>query len=305
MTSARAAGAGVGLVIVYTALISAADGITKLMGAGFAAPQLYALSGLMVAGLCLLSNRPKSQRRGLATSQPFAMALRSGATVVAAVSFYYAFALLPFADVFVFIGLMPLIAGLLSGLILRETVRPMAWAALCAGFVGVICLFPEGVASIAVGHVFALSAAVFGTLSMILARYIGRYESNALAQVFYPNLALCLSMAVCLPFVWRPMGVTELGWVAAYALFLFAARWVLVVSLRLLAAYTVTPLMNLQFVWMVLIGAIFFGEMPPAGTYLGVAIVIGSGLVLVWDQFAPQTARVTWRLGWFGMRTDP
>lgn len=303
--SGRVALAGVGLVALYTALISSADGITKLMGSGFAAPQLYALSGLLVVGMCLVSDRHRSQRRGMRTTQPFAMGLRSAATVVAAVSFYYAFAILPFADVFVFIGLMPLIAGMLSGIILREQVRPMAWAALSAGFIGVLCLFPDGMSSISLGHVFALSAAIFGTLSMVLARYIGRAESNALAQVFYPNLALCLTMLVCLPFVWQPMTATDFGWVVAYAVCLFAARWALVVSLRLLRAYTVTPLMNLQFVWMVLIGAVFFEELPPVGTYLGVAIVIGSGLVLVWDQFAPLTVRAPWRSGFFGMRTDP
>jgi drug/metabolite transporter (DMT)-like permease len=59
--------------------------------------------------------------------------------------------------------------------------------------------------------------------------------------------------------------------------------------------------MNLQFVWMVAIGALGFGEVPAAGTWLGVAIVIGSGLFLVWDQFAPQgTPRAGLRL-----RTDP
>ena len=124
-----------------------------------------------------------------------------------------------------------------------------------------------------------------------MARYIGQREDNALAQVFYPNAAIFVAMALALPFVWQPMPLADLGWVAAYAGFLFAARWVVVVALRLLAAYVVTPLMNLQFVWMVLIGAMFFGELPGATTYLGAAIVIASGVFLVWDQFAPFPAR--------------
>ena len=61
----------------------------------------------------------------------------------------------------------------------------------------------------------------------------------------------------------------------------------LVVALRMLAAYAVTPLMNLQFVWMVILGALFFQEYPAPGNWLGVAIVVGTGLFLVWDQFAP------------------
>ncbi|WP_424986300.1 DMT family transporter [Microbulbifer sp. S227A] len=304
----RAAAFGAGLVVLYTALISSADAITKLIAGGYAAPQLFCLSGLFVVTLSALADRHPSQRRGFHSSCPRAMALRCGATVLAAVSFFYAFRYLPFAEVFLFIGLMPILAGLMSGPILGEHVRPAAWAALIAGFIGVMCLFPTGLGAVTIGHGFAMAAALFGTFSMIMARYIGRYEDNSLAQVFYPNLAIFVTMGVALPFVWKPMPVTDLGLVAAYAAFLFGARWLLVVALRLLAAYAVTPLMNLQFVWMVVLGAVIFGEYPASGTYLGVAIVIGSGLFLVWDQFTPDTARgrfsaAPWRQSRF--KTDP
>lgn len=285
------ASVGAGLTLIYTLLISSADAITKLIAGGYGAPQLFALSGLIVVVLCLVANRLSSKPKGLTTCAPRAMAVRSGATVLAAVSFFYAFRLLPFAEVFVFIGLMPILAGLMSALILREHVRPAAWLALGGGFVGVLFLFPQGVATVSWGHVWAFSAALFGTLSMIMARYIGRFESNALAQVLYPNLALFAIMGLALPFVWKPMPVSDLMWVVAYAALLFGARWLLVVALRLLAAHAVTPLMNLQFVWMVVLGVVFFGEYPATGTYFGVSIVIGTGLFLVWDQFAQSPLR--------------
>lgn len=296
----RTATLGAALVVAYTALISSADGITKLIAGGYAAPQLYGLSALIVLGLSVLADRHPSQRRGLITRCPRAMGLRSGATVLAAVCFFYVFRYLPFAEVFVFIGLMPILAGLMSGPILGEHVRPAQWAALAAGFVGVLCLFPDGLGSMSLGHAYAFAAAGFGTFSMVMARFIGRFETNALAQVFYPNLALLATMAVALPFVWVPMPLVDLGWVVAYAALLFGARWLLVVALRLLPAFTATPLMNLQFVWMVAIGFLAFGEVPTPGIYLGVAIVIGSGAFLVWDQALPDTTRGRLRL-----RTDP
>jgi drug/metabolite transporter (DMT)-like permease len=282
---------GVALVLIYTSVITGADAITKLVADGFAAPQLYALSGLIVVALSVVADRLPSQRAGLRTSCPRAMALRSGATVVAAVAFFNAFRDLPFAEVFLFIGLMPILAGVFSAIVLKEDIRPAAWLALAAGFVGVACLFPSGMASVSTGHLWALAAAVFGTFSIVLSRLIGRYETNALAQVFYPNLALGLTMLCALPFVWKPMAAGDLALVAAYATLLFAARWLLVVALRLIAAYVAMPLMNLQFIWMVLIGAIFFGEQLSLSAYLGAAVVIASGIFLVWDQFAPARAK--------------
>jgi len=177
----------------------------------------------------------------------------------------------------------------------------MAWAALVAGFIGVLCLFPSGLMSVSVGHLVAILACLCGTMSMVLARYIGKYETNALAQVFYPNMALGMTMAMALPFVYVAMPVADLLWVVCYAVFLFAARWLLVVSLRLMAAYAVTPLMNLQFVWMVVLGAVFFDEIPAANVYLGVAIVVGSGVFLIYEQLQSKSEPYPWT-NWLKVR---
>ena len=56
------------------------------------------------------------------------------------------------------------------------------------------------------------------------------------------------------------------------------------IALRMMAAYVVAPLLNLQFVWMIAIGIIFFEEVPQAATILGAAIVIASGIFVVWDR---------------------
>lgn len=282
-----AALAGVALTLFYTALIATADGITKLFATSYAAPQLFALSGGVVALLSLAANRREGRWRGVATRCPRAMAVRALATVLGSVAFFYAFRLLPFAEVFLFIALIPLLAALMSGPVLGEPVRPQVWAALGLGTAGVLCLFPGGLGSVNAGHLMALAAVLLGTVSMVASRFIGRRDDNLLAQVFYPNLALMAVMACALPFVWVPMGLADLGWALGYAILLFGARWVLVAALRLLPAYVVTPLMNLQFLWMVVIGAVAFGEWPGAAVWLGAAVVIGAGSWLVWDQARP------------------
>ncbi|MGY9047639.1 hypothetical protein P775_09195 [Puniceibacterium antarcticum] len=280
---------GAALVALYTLMISAADGITKLISQDYAAPQLFALSAAMVLALSWAASHSKRDTGagGLYTRAPRAMALRAGLTVLAAIGFFQAFHLLPFADVFLFIGLMPVIAALLSGPFLGEPLRKEAIAALALGTLGLYCLMPGGLSAAQPGHAWALMAALSGTCSMLCARYIGRFETNALAQVFYPNLAILGVMGAALPFVWRPMSLPDLGWVAAYALFLFGARWISTIALRLLPAYVATALMNLQFVWMVVIGFVAFGEVPDFASMTGVALVITSGLWLVIAQNAP------------------
>jgi len=278
---------GAGLTVVYTALISSADAITKMFAASYAAPQLFALSGAIVALLALVCNRAGPNPRGVATRCPRAMALRSAATVLGAGAFFYAFRLLPFAEVFLFIAMIPLITALLSGPILGEAVRPQAWGAVMLGIVGLLCLAPDGLQALSLGHAVALAAVLLGTISMMASRYIGTRDGNLLAQVFWPNLALAAVSACALPFVWAPMELVDLGWACAYAALLFGARWVLVAAFRALPAYVITPLMNLQFLWMVAIGAAVFGEVPGAAIYLGAALVISAGAWLIYDQAFP------------------
>ena len=293
MIAARISGGvatGVGLTALYTLLISGADGITKMFASSYAAPQLFAISGGIVALLSVMMNRAGANPRGMRTACPGAMAIRTGATVTGAVAFFYAFRLLPFAEVFLFIAMIPLFTALLSGPVLGEQVRPQAWGALLLGFIGILCLFPGGISGIGAGHLVAFAAVMLGTVSMMASRYIGKRDENLLAQVFYPNFGLMIVMALALPFVWTPMGLSDLGWAAVYASVLFFARWVLVAAFRLLPAYVVTPLMNLQFLWMVVIGAAVFGEVPGIAVYLGAAIVISAGAWLIYDQAAPSMA---------------
>lgn len=284
--------AGVALTAGYTALISSADAITKMFAAAYAAPQLFVLSGGIVALLSVLVNRRGAEPRGMRTSCPRAMALRVAATIAGAVAFFHAFRLLPFAEVFLFIAMIPLFTALLSGPFLGEAVRPQAWAALMLGIVGVLCLFPGGFAAIGAGHLVALAAVMLGTVSMMASRYIGKRDDNLLAQVFYPNLGLMAAMACVLPFVYRPMPVGDLAWAVVYAVILFGARWVLVAAFRMLPAYVVTPLMNLQFLWMVAIGALVFGEVPGMTVYIGAGIIITAGAWLIYDQAMPRAPRV-------------
>lgn len=288
--------AGLGLTVLYTLLISGADAITKVFAASYPPPQLFALSGILVAAFCVIADRARrethaTQSTGFRTRCPLAMIIRTVATVLGTLAFFYAFHLLPFAEVFVFIALIPLIAALASGPFLGERVSWRAWAALTLGSLGLASLFPLGIQSIGLGHLAAFAAAFMGAVSMVASRYIGKREDNLLAQVFYPNLALGIVMGLALPFVFLPMSVEHLLWAVIYAALLFGARWVLVGALKLLPAYVVTPLINLQFAWMVGLGIVLFGERPGIEVYTGACLMILAGGWLVWDQVRAGSAR--------------
>ncbi|PIE12352.1 MAG: hypothetical protein CSA70_10100 [Rhodobacterales bacterium] len=283
----RLARGGVALVLLYTVLITGADAIVKTLGQSYSAAQMFAVSGFVVVLLCLVCGRASGEPLTLLTLRPVTpglMALRSGATVVAAVAFFEAFRQLQFAEVFLFVGLMPLISALMAGPVLGERIRMSSWIALGFGGIGMMCLFPQGWSSVGSGHLVALLAAISGTYSMVLARLISRQETRATLQVLYPNLALALVMLPPLFGLWVPMSAAHLGIAVLYGVLLFAARLVLVRALTDVPAHVATSLMKLQFVWMVVIGFALFGEVPGLHVFAGVMLVIGSGLLLVYED---------------------
>ena len=54
-------------------------------------------------------------------------------TVVSATLFFYAMRVLPLAEIFLFVGLMPIMAALLTPFVLKEAADARSWMALIAG----------------------------------------------------------------------------------------------------------------------------------------------------------------------------
>jgi drug/metabolite transporter (DMT)-like permease len=282
-----------GLAIAYTIVNASADAAAKVIAADFAAAQLLAVAGVLVA---LFSVLTALQRRGLEelrTTVPGIMAVRSALTVASATFFFWAFKSLILAEIFVFVGLMPLMAALLTPLCLKETPSARAWVALLVGSFGVVCLFPHGLSTIQTGHIWAFLGSFTGVASIVASRMASQREDKPLALVFYPNLAMGLVMAALLPSVYQPMSVPQLGIVVGYAVLLFVGRYLLVKAVAMAPAYVVTPLMNAQFLWMVILGATVFGEVPGLNVYLGALLVIAACIKLVLDEAKPREVPFT------------
>ncbi|TCL09707.1 EamA-like transporter family protein [Shimia isoporae] len=281
---------GVVLIVAYSAAISAADAITKHVATGYAAPQLFGLSGLLVGGFCFLMSRPA----GVVPKTDYVgvTAARCALGIAGSLAFFLSFRLLPMAEVFLFIALMPILSAALSGKVLGEPVKSGTWAALGLGCVGLLVLFPNGLSDVGSGHVIALAAAVIGSLSLVLARYLSNRGEGALGQVFYPNLSLGIVMCLALPFVWQPMSWADIALVVAYSVALFAARWLCMAALRLLPVHVATMFMSLQFLWAVWLGGHFFDETPVPQVFAGAAIMIAASFVLVWQRIAPRTRQM-------------
>ena len=290
--SSGAAFTGAMLVIIYTVVSASSDAAAKFISGDFSAPQLFALSGGLVSLFVLIGAGRKGNLNEIKTAHPIAIAIRSVATVTSAALFFYAFRALELAEVFVFVGFAPIMAALITPIVLKEKVDAKAWIALIAGFVGILWLFPQGIAGITSGHTIALLASFAGVISMVVARLVSKTENKPLALLFYPHLLMFVTMAAVLPFVFKPMSAFEFGIAAVYSALLFVGRYILVRALALAPTHIVLPVMNVQFLWMVGYGALVFSEAPAMNVYIGAAIVIASCIYLVFNASAAEQKKI-------------
>ncbi|MBA2078026.1 MAG: hypothetical protein BGP10_09965 [Rhodanobacter sp. 68-29] len=188
-----------------------------------------------------------------------------------------AFTLLPMAEVFSMIFLMPIFVTILSVLLLKEHVGWRRWMAVFAGFAGVLVVLRPGFRELGLGHVAAIVCGIAAALSVVALRMAGSAEKRVSlygAGAVGPLVAGGLLM---LPhFVWPDLHQSLL--LAGYGL-LAAFAGVLLMHATLLApANRVAPTQYSQMLWAIAFGYWFFGDHLDWPMLIGIAMILGAGL---------------------------
>ncbi len=196
---------------------------------------------------------------------------------------FYAFSVLPLAEVYAMIFASPLLITLLAIPILGEKVGLHRGGACVVGLIGVMVVLRPGGVEMELGHLAALTAAFTGALASVIMRLIGRDERAAVLML-YPMMANFVLMGMLLPFVYRPMPLADFGLWALMAGLAFLAGMALIEAYRRADAVLVAPMQYSQILWAALYGWLFFDESVDAVTALGAAIIIASGLYIVFRE---------------------
>jgi drug/metabolite transporter (DMT)-like permease len=274
------------------AIFSTHDVLIKYLGGLYSPFQIVFFSSLIsfpfITLLIIRDGKPGTLR----PVHPWWMLLRSLSGVTAAVGAFYAFSVLPLAQVYAILFAAPLLITLLSVPILGETVRLRRGLAVVVGLLGVLVVLRPGSAELGPGHMAALLSAVAGAFNSIVVRKIGQEERPVL-MILYPMLASVGLMAIALPAVYRPMPLIDLGALAIVSVMVLVAMSFLIAAYRRSPAVVVAPMQYSQILWAALYGATLFGEYPDAMTYLGAGIITASGLYILRRESTGNASRHT------------
>jgi drug/metabolite transporter (DMT)-like permease len=217
------------------------------------------------------------------TNRPGAHLVRGVSQTVAQSLLLMAFSLMPLASATAINFSSPLFATLASAIFLKEAVGPARAAALVIGFIGVLIVTNPGAETFQMGALYALANAIlFGTVTAGV-RGMTTTESAETLTV-YQLIMLSVAFGATLPFAFvMPNGLDWL-WLALNGVGNGIAQYWWTRAIHMAPTAAVVPFNYLNLVWAAMLGFAIWGDVPTIGLVIGSAIVVGTGLFLLWSE---------------------
>ena len=271
------------LMVGSVAFFAVMDALVKDLGTRYPTLQvmffrsLFAFVPIML--LILHSGSLKALRMNSVTGH----LLRSLVGVGAMFCFFYAYSRMPLADVVAISFAAPVFVVALSVPLLGERVGPRRWAAVLIGFVGVMIMLQPGPGLLRSISLVPLLGTVFFALAMIVLRKLGRTETSA-SVAFTFTLSCTLVSGFALPFVWVAPNLVDLAALIAVGLLGGVGQILMTTAFKHGDVAVVAPFEYTAMIWATLLGFVFWNEIPRLSIWLGVAVVMASGLFILFRE---------------------
>ena len=234
--------------------------------------------------LTLFVFNPLSRPQMLRSAQPKMQVVRSVLLVTSTALNFLSLRWLQLDEALSIIFTFPFIVAIASGPLLGEWIGWRRWTAICVGFCGVLLITRPGFGSMQPAALIQLAATICYGLYAVVTRIAARTDSNE-TSLFYANGIGALVMLPVIPFVWL---APRTWWIALMLLGTgvlgSVGHMFLISGHRLAPASVLSPFIYTQLVWVIIFGYVFFSHVPNGWTMAGAAIVIGSGLYLLYRE---------------------
>lgn len=293
---------GIALLTLGIAIFALQDVILKWLAGDYPLSQVMLIRSVTALPIMLFLVHLDGGLRTLFTPGTRAMIGRGLVMFAAYFAYYIALPALPLATTVALYFSAPLFITILSVVFLSERVGPRRWIALALGFLGVALMLQPKDTGFEWAALLVLVSGFAYACSMIAARVLGGRETGS-ALAFWGNAVfLLLSLVISatlgtgafegashpsLAFLlrgWVMPSATDLALMMTTGLVAALGLTLLTQAYRIAEASVVTPFEYTAMVWSVLYGWLIWQDWPRPVDWLGIAIIIGSGLYILWRE---------------------
>lgn len=290
--------------IAGTAIFSINDVAVKSLSGGYALHQIVLIRAVIgLVFLFVVITVTGTGLRQLVTTRPWDHLLRVSIVMLSNLTFFVGLNSMDLADGVAVAYISPVTTTLLSVLLLGETVGPRRWVAVLVGLLGVLIMVRPGAGVIQPAALLVLFSAVLYGCGNLMTRRMRATESAMALSFYVLSGFIIVSLAMWLwvgdghlasddplwGLVFRPWIWPE---AADWPVFLATGLAVTAGGLMVAQAYRkaevglIAPFEYVGMPMAVLWGVAIFGTFPDATDWLGIALICGAGLYVIWRETA-------------------
>jgi drug/metabolite transporter (DMT)-like permease len=213
------------------------------------------------------------------SDKPKLQILRGLILLCANICFFYAISIIPLAKALTLAFVAPLIVTAFSPMLLGEKVGVRRWTAVIIGFVGSLVVIRPGFLEINLASLAALGTGVMYGFYLIITRKLSTSD-NPLLTLLLTGLVGLVAVSGIIPFIWVNPNTSQWSMMAGIGVFACIGHLFLILSLKYADASKLAPLGYTEIIPNVIIGFYFFGNFPDNWTFLGLAIIVISGIYI-------------------------
>jgi drug/metabolite transporter (DMT)-like permease len=284
--------AGLGLMILAMLLAPLMDVFSKL-ATNASSPMMITTARFVFQGLCMLPFVLWSGSwRKFSWQLSFYHAIRAAVVALSMICFVATLAVMPVADAVAIFFVEPIILTVLSSIFLKEVIGWRRYTACAVGFIGAMIVirpsFQEIGAIALLPVVTAFCIAIFAMMTRALSQReepLGMQFQMALWGVPICAALLFIGHVVEIDFLAPSLpDATTWTWLIGVGVFATLSGLFSVYAYRAAPASVLAPIQYFEIVSATLFGWIVFGDFPDPIKWLGIAIIIGSGLYIIWRE---------------------
>ena len=217
----------------------------------------------------------------LTTTKPLVHLIRAFSSVFCIVFFFFGLKYLLFAENQALLHTAPIIATLLALPFLGEKIKLKNLLAIFFGFIGIIIIIKPSYSLFNFYALLPLASAFFMATAYIATRYLMDTESSV-TVIFYYSIALLFTSIFFLPNNFIFPDLSHLTVLFSLGIFGSLGHYFLSQAAKFAEVRIITPFEYTGFIFVALIGYLFFNEIPSLRVILGALCIIFSGSYIIY-----------------------
>ena len=213
------------------------------------------------------------------TDKPKLQLIRGLILLTANVCFFYSISIISLAKALTLAFIAPLIVTAFSPIFLGEKVGYRRWSAVIIGFIGSMVVIRPGFVEINLASLAALGTGVMYGFYLIITRKLSSSD-NPLLTLLLTGVVGAIIISFVMPFVWIKPTLNQWSMMAAIGIFACVGHLFIILSLKYADASKLAPFSYFEIVTNIIIGYYFFSDFPDKWTFLGLFIIILSGIYI-------------------------